>query len=69
MLIAFPTAYIFKVFFYGMILQAFTGLDDFETCGAILAQHDWNLEVSHQLALLIMKITSAVSVCMFSVSA
>ncbi|KAK7100551.1 FAS-associated factor 1-like [Littorina saxatilis] len=26
--------------------QAFTGLDDFETCGAILAQHDWNLELA-----------------------
>ncbi|KAL8568872.1 hypothetical protein ACOMHN_061448 [Nucella lapillus] len=26
--------------------QAFTGLDDLETCGAILAQHDWNLELA-----------------------
>ena len=29
----------------GFCVQAFTGLDDLETCGAILAQHDWNLEV------------------------
>jgi hypothetical protein len=28
------------------LFQAFTGLDDVETCAAILAQHDWNLEVS-----------------------